>query len=353
MKQVLQRWLDQYFSSEEAVLLVVILSLSLVVVATLGAVLGPVFTAMVFAYLLQGVVNTLRHQGVSESAAIIGAYLLFISVLTVMIPIVGRQTSLLVAELPNMIAKLRDVLVTLPETYADYISPEQFQIITATVSTELANLAEQALSLSISSFPNIFGVMIYLLLVPLLVFFMLKDKQLLVGFLIAFLPKERGAMTAIWSEMDMQFANYVRGKAIEILIVGLASLLAFVILGLNYAALLALLVGLSVLIPYIGATVVTVPVLLVGYMQWGWGLDFFWLFMVYGVIQFIDGNLLVPLLFSEVVNLHPVSIIVAVLLFGGIWGFWGVFFAIPLATLVKAVYNAWPRKWSDNVAEDG
>jgi len=356
MKQVLQRWLDQYFSSEEAVLLVIILSLSLVVVATLGAVLGPVFAAMVFAYLLQGVVNTLRHRGVSERAAIIGAYLLFImlfiSVLTVMIPIVGRQTSLLVAELPNMIAKLRDVLVTLPETYADYISPEQFQIITATVSTELANLAEQALSLSISSFPNIFGVMIYLLLVPLLVFFMLKDKQLLVGFLIAFLPKERGAMTAIWSEMDMQFANYVRGKAIEILIVGLASLLAFLILDLNYAALLALLVGLSVLIPYIGATVVTVPVLLVGYMQWGWGLDFFWLFMVYGVIQFVDGNLLVPLLFSEVVNLHPVSIIIAVLLFGGIWGFWGVFFAIPLATLVKAVYNAWPRKWPDTVTED-
>ncbi|MGB2465802.1 MAG: AI-2E family transporter, partial [Porticoccaceae bacterium] len=114
--------------------------------------------------------------------------------------------------------------------------------------------------------------------------------------------------------------------------------------GLNYAALLALLVGLSVLIPYIGATVVTLPVLLVGYMQWGYSADFLWLFLVYGVIQFLDGNLLVPLLFSEVVNLHPVAIIVAVLFFGGIWGFWGVFFAIPLATLVKAVYNAWPRK---------
>ena len=73
--------------------------------------------------------------------------------------------------------------------------------------------------------------------------------------------------------------------------------------------------------------------------------------MVYGFIQFLDGNLLVPLLFSEVVNLHPVAIIVAVLLFGGIWGFWGVFFAIPLATLVKAVYNAWPQKDLD-IAED-
>jgi len=355
MKQVLQRWLDQYFSSEEAVLLLVILVVSLVVFATLGVVLGPVFAALVIAFLLQGVINTLRRRGVSEIAAIIGAYMLFImlfiSVLTVLIPIVGRQTSLLVAELPNMIGRLRDLLVTLPETYAEYISPEQFQIITSRVSGELANLAEQILSLSISSFPGIFGLMIYLLLVPLLVFFMLKDKDLLVGFLTSLLPKERGAMTAIWSEMDVQFANYVRGKAIEILIVGVTSLIAFLVLGLNYAVLLALLVGLSVLIPYIGATVVTLPVLLVGYMQWGWDLDFFWLFMVYGFIQFLDGNLLVPLLFSEVVNLHPVAIIVAVLLFGGIWGFWGVFFAIPLATLVKAVYNAWPQK-DLNIAED-
>ena len=355
MKQVLQRWMDQYFSSEEAVLLLVILVASLVVFATLGVVLGPVFAALVIAFLLQGVINTLRRRGVSEIAAIMGAYMLFImlfiSVLTVLIPIVGRQTSLLVAELPNMIGRLRDLLVTLPETYAEYISPEQFQIITSRVSGELANLAEQILSLSISSFPGIFGLMIYLLLVPLLVFFMLKDKDLLVGFLTSLLPKERGAMTAIWSEMDVQFANYVRGKAIEILIVGVTSLIAFLVLGLNYAVLLALLVGLSVLIPYIGATVVTLPVLLVGYMQWGWDLDFFWLFMVYGFIQFLDGNLLVPLLFSEVVNLHPVAIIVAVLLFGGIWGFWGVFFAIPLATLVKAVYNAWPQKDLD-IAED-
>jgi len=211
----------------------------------------------------------------------------------------------------------------------------------------MANLAEQVLSLSLSSFPGLLGIMIYLFLVPLLVLFMLKDKDILIGFLSNMLPKERTVMTTIWSEMDVQFANYIRGKAIEILIVGAASFVAFLVLDLNYAALLALLVGLSVLIPYIGATVVTIPVLLVGYVQWGYSGDFFWLFMVYGFIQFVDGNLLVPLLFSEVVNLHPVAIIIAVLFFGGIWGFWGVFFAIPLATLVKAVYNAWPRNSSD------
>ena len=353
MKQVIQNWLEQYFGNEEAVLLAVMLVISVLVVATLGAVLGPVFAALVLAFLLQGIVNTLRDRGVSSLLAIMSTYLLFvlgfISVLVIVIPLVGRQTSLLLNELPNMVSKIRELLITLPETYSDYITPEQFQVIWVRVSAEMANLAEQALSLSLSSFPGLMAVMLYLFLVPLLVFFMLKDKDVLMGFVSSMLPRKRPVMTAIWSEMDMQFANYVRGKAIEILIVGGLTYVVFLVLGLNYAALLAVLVGLSVLIPYIGATAVTVPVLLVGYVQWGYSGEFFWLFMAYGFIQFLDANLLVPLLFSEVVNLHPVAIIVAVLFFGGIWGFWGVFFAIPLATIVKAVYSAWPRNDASQV----
>ena len=82
----------------------------------------------------------------------------------------------------------------------------------------------------------------------------------------------------------------------------------------------------------------------------GWSWDFGQVVIAYAVIQALDGNVLVPLLFSEVVNLHPVVIILAILLFGGLWGFWGIFFAIPLATLFKAVLNAWPRKPRDETA---
>jgi putative permease len=104
------------------------------------------------------------------------------------------------------------------------------------------------------------------------------------------------------------------------------------------------LVGLSVVVPYVGATVVTFPVVLVAWFQWGWGSDFIWVTVAYLVIQALDGNVLVPLLFGEVVNIHPIAIIVAILVFGGLWGFWGVFFAIPLATLVNAVLRAWPAR---------
>ncbi|MBT3797649.1 MAG: AI-2E family transporter [Porticoccaceae bacterium] len=346
MKQVLSRWLGRYFGNEETVLLAVMLVASLVLMATIGGFLGPVFTALILSFLLQGVVNTLQRAGASPRASMVTSYVLFllglVAILVGLVPIVGRQMSLLLAEVPSMISRIQGFLVTLPERYSDYLTVDQFDLLSMRISEEIANMAEQILTFSISSFPSLLAVAIYLLLVPVLVFFMLKDRQELFIFVANLLPRKRPVMTIIWSEMNVQFANYVRGKAIEILIVGSLSFGAFLLLGLNYAALLALLVGLSVLIPYIGASVVTLPVLLVGYSQWGYSAEFLWLFFTYGVIQFFDGNVLVPLLFSEVVNLHPIAIIVAVLLFGGIWGFWGVFFAIPLATLVKAVFNAWP-----------
>ena len=113
-------------------------------------------------------------------------------------------------------------------------------------------------------------------------------------------------------------------------------------MGLNYAATLSLFVGLSVVIPYVGAIIVTIPVALIAWFQWGASSDFVYLMAAYLVVQIIDSNIIVPLLFSEVVNMHPTAIIIAVLVFGGFWGVWGVFFAIPLATLIQSVINAWP-----------
>ena len=117
----------------------------------------------------------------------------------------------------------------------------------------------------------------------------------------------------------------------------------FKFLGLQFSLLLSVVTGFSVLIPYVGAFVVALPVAGVGFVQWGLQPEFYWVIISYGIIQFLDGNVLVPLLFSEAVNLHPVAIIAAVLLFGGLWGFWGVFFAIPLATVIQAILRAWPR----------
>jgi putative permease len=151
-------------------------------------------------------------------------------------------------------------------------------------------------------------------------------------------------MNKIGAEMSIQMANYVRGKASEILITGIVTYVLFKGFGMNYAALLAFCVGLSVIVPYIGVAIVSVPILLISYFQWGLSQEFFYVMLGHTIIQVLDGMVLVPLLFSEAVNLHPVVIITAVLFFGGLWGLWGVFFAIPLATLVKSIMNSWPQK---------
>ncbi len=348
MLSILRTWVDRYFAVEEAVLLVILLVAGLVVMLTMGTVLAPMIAAVVIAFLMQGVVVNLKRLGLPHWLAVAIAFVLLMGFILVallgLMPVFWQQTASLFKELPRMLAEWQKVLSLLPERYPGFVSPEQIDHMIGMMRAELGVVGQTILSFSLSNLPILVAVLIYIVLVPLLVFFFLKDSDQIMHWLASFLPKERPVMRKIWLEMNLQIANYVRGKAIEILVVGLVSYIAFLWLGLNYAELLGLAVGLSVVVPYIGAAVVTLPVALIGFFQWGWGSEFFYLLLVYGVIQALDGNVLVPLLFSEAVNLHPVAIILAVLVFGGLWGLWGVFFAIPLATLIKAILNAWPTR---------
>ncbi|MCK1789736.1 AI-2E family transporter [Pseudomonas violetae] len=348
MFKVLRDWIQRYFSDEEAVVLAVLLFLAFTAVLTLGGMLAPVLAGMVLAYLMQGLVVTLERLRVPGGAAVGLVFALFMGLLlvfiVVVVPLLWHQLITLFNELPGMLAKWQSLLLLLPERYPHLVSDEQVLRAIEVARGEIGNFGQWALTFSLSSLPLLVNIMIYLVLVPILVFFFLKDREMIGEWVRGYLPRERALITRVAHEMNRQIANYIRGKVIEIFICGGATYIGFVVLGLNYAALLALLVGISVVVPYVGAVVVTVPVLLIALFQWGWSDQFIYLMAVYGIIQVLDGNVLVPLLFSEAVNLHPVAIICAVLLFGGLWGFWGVFFAIPLATLFKAVLDAWPRK---------
>ena len=346
MLEVLRQWYERNFSNPQAVILLLLLIIGFLIVIYMGGMLAPILISVVIAYMLEAVVTALVKYRVPRLAAVIFVCLLFLLMLLFLIlwliPVLSTQVSQLVQELPNKFDKGQQALLALPELYPEILSESQVHDIISTIRVQITQLGQRFLSISIATIPFLFALVIYLILVPLLVFFFLKDKSVIVNWLNGYLPQERGLAAKVWEEMDQQIGNYVRGKFTEIFIVGGVSYIVFVAMGLNYAMLLGVLVGLSVIIPYIGATAVTVPVAMIAYFQWGWSADFAYLMLAYGIIQALDGNVLVPLLFSEAVNLHPVAIIVAVLVFGGLWGIWGVFFAIPLATLVKAVLTAWP-----------
>ena len=348
MFKVFRAWLDHFFADEQALLLVVLLAVGLAAILMFGSTLAPVFASMILAYLTLGLVEWLERFGVNHLPAVWGIYSLFIALLMafifVLLPLLWYQATDLLGDLPLMLEKLRGLFMLLPEQYPELVNADQIKQLSDAAMAEIGNAGQLLVSFSLASIGQSLTWLVYLVLVPILVFFFLKDGHMMVLWLTSFLPTERNVLSNVWLEMDQQIANYVRGKVVEIVIVGGATYVAFLWLGLDYAALLAMVVGLSVLIPYIGATLVTVPVALIAYVQWGVSTEFYTLIFVYGIIQALDGNVLVPLLFSEAVNLHPVAIIVAVLFFGSLWGLWGVFFAIPLATLIKAVMNAWPKK---------
>lgn len=346
--QLITDWFKAYFSNQQVVLLVMALLGLFLVVTTLGHMLAPVFASIVIAYLLEGIVNSLERRHVPRPIAVAVVYLFFLAFtifLTVgLLPLLSKQLTQLVAQTPEILGQLQAALLRLPESYPRFITEEQVTQLTDVVREKLTAFGGQVVTTGLSSVIGVITVIVYVVLVPLLVFFFMKDKDRLLSWVLGYLPEDRSLSATVWAHVDRQIGNYVRGKFWEILIVWWVTFVVFLAFGLNFAMLLAVVVGLSVLIPYIGATVVTIPVALVAFFQWGFTGDFYMLVTAYFVIQVLDGNVLVPLLFSEVVNLHPVAIIVAVLVFGGLWGFWGVFFAIPLGTLVQAVLLAWPSR---------
>lgn len=345
MLGVFGEWYKRKFSDPDSVMLLFLLLTSGLLLAFWGGILMPALVAAIIAYLLDWPVVQLTRLKLSRVYATSIVLLVFITIsvllFVVLVPVVSQQSINLISESPEIWKEGQQWLLKLPDNYPNFVQVAHIQQMLQGVNERVVAFGETLISASFSSLADFAALLIYLILVPLMVFFMLKDKDILVANISNILPKERRLIKQVGSEMNIQIANYIRGKVIEIVIVGTVSFVTFLFMDLRYGLLLAVLVGFSVLIPYIGAAVVTLPVAIVAMFQWGITADFWYLMVAYGIIQALDGNLLVPLLFSEAVSLHPVYIIIAVLFFGGLWGFWGVFFAIPLATLVKAVFNAW------------
>jgi len=344
--EVLRNWYKRHFSDPQAVILALMLIFGFALITFMGKVLTPVIAAVVIAYVLEGVVRRLCHYKVPHvlavSLVVVGFVVTLLIFMLGLSPLISKQLTQFFLELPVMLTKGQSLLISLPQDYP-FISETQIQDIVSHVNTELASVGQLVVSQSLSSVVNLFTVLVYMVVVPLLVFFFLKDKETILNWLSRFLPKEDGLATKVWKDVDKKIGSYIRGKLFEVVVVGIVTYIPFKIFDLQYAALLSLFVGLSVIIPYVGAVAVTIPVALIAYFQFGIGSEFLYIMLAYLLVQFLDGNLLVPLLFSEVVNMHPAAIIMAVLVFGGLWGVWGVFFAIPLATLIQAVINSWPE----------
>ena len=351
MLEELNNLFKKIFSNEETLIFALLLCIGFLIIFFLGNILTPFLMSLIFAYLLIGMQKRLEAYGLNSTVALIFTYSFFlligIALMVWLVPLVYQQLQSLVLEIPKWVKTFTVFIQTVPENYPDLVSSDQITTFLQSLSGQITAISEEFLKASIAGIQNTVTIAINLILLPILVFFFLFDRDSIISSFLKILPKERAMLQNVWVEMDNQLSNYARGKAIEIVIVGLAAAIIFLYFDLQYIALLSVLVGFSVLIPFLGAFLVTIPVAIIGLLQFGLSFDFWLLMGAYLVLQILDGNLLVPLLFSDAVKLHPVIIMLAVFVFGALFGFWGVFFAIPIATLIKAIWNSWPKNLSN------
>ncbi|WP_440993080.1 AI-2E family transporter [Cysteiniphilum litorale] len=357
MIKYLRQWYQKKFDSNEPAVFIVVTVIAVLIINFFGNLLAPILAGVVIAYLLEAIVSFLSKKlKLNRNLSVYIVFLIFIALVIMLLlfvlPALMHQAGQFVQSIPQQINNLHASLLALSQKYPTIITPEQIKDAISTISNikmdKIAGIGQYLLKFSLASLSSIFTWLVYLFIVPLLAFFFLKDKNRIGKWFVNMLPKERGALEEVWADVRPQLGNYVKGKTIECLIVTVVTYIGFIVFGLNYSLLLAICVGLSVFIPYIGMVIVTIPVVLIGISQFGFSSELFYMLLVYLIIQGLDGNLLVPLLYSEALSLHPVAVIAAVLIFGGIWGFWGLFFAIPLAALINSGVKMWTRRNINN-----
>ena len=354
--QGISNWFVKRFSDPEALALFFTLLFGFLLVEFFAQYLLPVVISVVVAYLFASPVRYLKRWHFPHCLAVTVVYFFFLGLFLLalfgLLPLMWKQLVGMIHEFPKAVAKGQAWMTDLACHYPRFFPANPLDNAAAYLQDQSARIGRFILSFSLSSIPSVIEIVLYFVLVPLLVFFFLKDGNAISHWLSRFLPERRGLIRIVCHEMNQKIGAYVRGRVIEVLFVSMVAIVAFAVLGLQYAFLLGVLLGLSVIVPYIGAVIVTIPIAIVGLMEWGLSPHFAYLMVVYAVIVTLDGNLLVPLLFSGAMDLHPIVIILSVLVFGGIWGFWGVFFAIPLATLIKSVLNTWPQsRTSDDLEQ--
>ena len=348
MIEYLKNWYRSRFRDPQALVLLLQILALFASVLLFGDILAPILVSVLLAYVLEGVIRFLTGWA-PRALAFALVYVAFLAGMFLavfrLLPLLSKQFTELLARIPGMLRDGQAWLRSLPERQPELVSAEQVEQLLALVQLEVLSFGggRGLLEISLDTAVDVLTLAVYVFLVPVMVFFLLKDKEKILRWLSAYLPSRGSLSMRVGGELNRQVTRYLQGKLLEVLIVWVATFIVFALFGLKYALLLSFFVGLSVLIPYVGVIVVTIPVALVALYQWGPTPDFAGLMAAYLAVQFLDGNMLVPILFSEVANLNPAVILGAILLFGGLWGVWGVVFAIPLASLVEIVLRNWPR----------
>jgi predicted PurR-regulated permease PerM len=320
-------------------------------------ILLPFVAGMVLAYFLDPVADRLQRLGLSRTAATIlilfGFVVVFAVALIIVIPIVLSQLSGLIANLPQYLSRLQELITNIDPRWLE----QTFGVNVATLREGLNSLltegfgfvttvAESIWASGIALF-NIAGLFV---VTPVVAFYMLLDWDRMVATVDSWVPREHvGTVRAIAADINTTTAGFVRGQGTLSLGLGIYYALGLTLTGLNFGILIGLFAGLISFIPYVGSLVGLV-------LSVGLGIIQFWpdylmigaVALVFIIGQFIEGNVLHPLLVGKSVGLHPVWLMFSLFAFGALLGFVGLLIAVPAAAAIAVLVRYGLRRYLES-----
>ena len=310
----------------------------LVLLWALGDVILPFIMGSAIAYFLDPVADRLEKMGLSRVLATVVIFVFLLGVvilsLLVIIPLLIQQTNDLIQSAPELFNQLRAWLTERFPQVMDEGSPLRQSLIAVgeTIQSRGGELLQQVLS----SAAGVVNVLVFLVVVPVVAFYMLLDWDRLVASIDALLPRDHAdTIRDLAGQIDRTLASFIRGQGTVCLILGTFYAVALMIVGLQFGLVVGLIAGLLTFIPYVGALVGGVlSVGLALFQFWGEWWSIVAVVVIFQLGQMVEGNILTPKLVGSSVGLHPVWLIFALSAFGTVFGFVGLLVAVPIAAAI-------------------
>ncbi|MCI3923681.1 AI-2E family transporter [Paenibacillus sp. TRM 82003] len=308
----------------------------------LKAVLVPFLIALIISYVLNPIVNLLNHRKVPRTVAVLLIYAVFILSVTVIfmnvIPMFVTQLNELNEHLPEFTMRAQSIIITFNEN--DFL-PESIRM---GINNAIYR-AEQQFAEAITQFINRIGatlnVVFIAFIIPFLAFYMMKDFQLIEKTVLTFVPtKHKRRTIRLVTDIDKALGNYIRGQFLVCVIIGVFAYIGYWLIGIPYPLLLAAVVAVFNIIPYVGPFFGAAPALIVASTV---SLKMVLLVIVVNMAcQILEGNVVSPQVVGRSLHMHPLLIIFALLVGGEIGGLVGLILAVPLFAAGKViVHHVW------------
>ncbi|RXT14771.1 AI-2E family transporter [Ammoniphilus sp. CFH 90114] len=304
------------------------------------AVITPFIISLIIAYLLNPIVNLLHERNVPRGMAVIIIYFTFILMLVVflmnLIPAFIQQSRELTEHIPELIQTYQ---LWLTEFHSHkYQLPEGVRI---GIEQSLQNSEKRTADFFAGILDGAGGLIqktIHLFVIPFLVFYMLKDMLMLQRGILLLVPRaRRKVFSKLFHEIDVALGNYISGQLIICSIVGLLAYIGYWLIKMPYALILALIITITNIIPYIGPIIGAAPSILVA-LTISWEMTVL-VVIVNLAVQILEGNLISPLIMGKRLHLHPLLIIFALLLGGEVGGLIGLIFAVPIVAILRVIIH--------------